>query len=223
MATKVNPIAFRLAVSHDWKGIWFVANKKRYSEFLLEDVKIRTFLLKALKDAGVDHIDIERTRQAITIHVHSAKPGFVIGRSGAGIEELIKKLRTTFFRGKKVDLSINVKEVKNPSLSARIVGLQIVEDIERRRPFRRSMKMSIDRVLKARAEGVKITLAGRLNGAEIARTETIAKGKIPLHNLRADIDFAIVEAHTTYGVIGVKVWINRGEVFEKDRETRSQS
>ena len=220
MATKVNPTAFRLAVNHDWRGIWFATSKRDFAKFLNEDVRIRAYLLKALKDASVERIDIERSRQAIIIHIRSAKPGFIIGRAGAGIEDLIKKLRAEFFRGKKVDLSINVKEIKNPSLSSRVVGLQIAEDLERRRPFRRSIKMSIERVMKARAEGVKITLAGRLNGAEIARTETLSKGKIPLHNLRADIDFSIVEAHTTYGVIGIKVWINRGEVFDKDRDNR---
>ena len=213
MATKVHPQAFRLAVTKDWKASWFAASPKAYSDLLREDVCIREALLKDLKDAALDQVKIERFRQSIVVHLFAGKPGVIIGRSGAGIESLITSLKKRFFPGKKVDMRLNVHEVRDPSLCARLVGLQIADDLEHRRPFRRSMKMAIERVLKSRGEGVKITVSGRLNGAEIARTETLSKGRIPLTNLRADIDFATVTAHTTFGVIGIRVWINRGEVF----------
>lgn len=213
MGQKVHPKSFRLGVTRSWDGIWF--SKNNYVQQLKEDVKIREYLLKKLKEALVDRIEIERSRGNVTVSIHSAKPGIIIGRAGAGIEELNKDLKKKFYRGRRVNLNINVKEVQKPSLSARIVAQQIAFDIEKRMPFRRVMKMAIERVLKANAEGVKVTVKGRLNGAEIARSETIAQGKIPLHNLRADIDYASLWAWTTYGAIGIKVWINRGEVFTK--------
>ncbi len=212
MGHKVHPKAFRLAVTKGWGGVWFA--RQNYSALLKEDVQLRDFLWKRLKDSLLDHIEIERSRQKLTITVYAAKPGTIIGRAGAGIEELTKTVKKTFYRGRKVDLQVNVKEIQQPSLSAQIVGQQIAGDLEKRMPFRRIMKMAIERVMKARAEGVKITISGRSNGAEIARTETLAHGKIPLHNLRADINYASVTAFTIYGTIGIKVWINRGEVFE---------
>jgi small subunit ribosomal protein S3 len=214
MGQKVHPKAFRLGIIRGWDGVWF-ANKKNFQTLLKEDVALRSFLKKKLKDALVDRIAIERSRQEVRLIVHSAKPGIIIGRGGAGIEDLTKELKAKFFRGRRTKLSINVKEVQKPSLSAEVVAQQIATDIEKRMPFRRVMKMSRDRVMKASADGVKISVAGRLNGADIARTETISQGKIPLHNLRSDIDYASVMARTIYGAIGVKVWINRGEVFEK--------
>ncbi|MFA6131856.1 MAG: 30S ribosomal protein S3 [Patescibacteria group bacterium] len=214
MGHKVHPKAFRLSTIRGWDSAWF-SKKEGFPELLREDVRIRDFLRKELKEALVDRVEIERTRQQINIVIFSAKPGFIIGRAGAGIEDLKKKILVKFYRGRRVALSLNVKEVARPSLSAQIVGQQIASDIEKRFPFRRAMKQAIERVLKARAEGVKITLGGRLNGAEIARVETLAHGKVPLHNLRADIDFATVTARTIYGAIGIKVWINRGEIFEK--------
>ncbi len=213
MGQKVHPKVFRISTIRGWDSNWF--SKKDYPKLLEEDHKIRTFLVKKLKDAAVDHITIERTSQSITVTIHTAKPGFIIGRSGAGIEDLKKKLMWQLFRGKKVNLNLNVQEVSKPSLSAAIVGQQIAADIEKRFPFRRAMKQAVERVMKAGAEGVKVSVAGRLNGADIARTEHISQGSIPLHNLRADIDFSRVRAWTTYGTIGIKVWINRGEVFEE--------
>ncbi len=212
MGKKVNPIAFRLGGIRTWSGLWFA--RDTYRAQLQEDVRIRMLLRKILKDALVDRIEIERARQNITVTIHTAKPGIIIGRGGAGIEDLSKKLKEAFFRGRRVNLSLNVKEVMAPNLSAQVIGQQIAADIEKRMPFRRVMKMAIERVMKSGAQGIKLTLSGRLNGAEIARTETLSNGKIPLHNLRADIDFAPVQANTIYGAIGVKVWINRGEVFE---------
>jgi len=219
MGRKVHPKAFRLGVIRPWDAAWF-ARGKDFRALLQEDVRIREYLLKQLKEAMVDRIEIERSRQKISIHIHSAKPGIIIGRAGAGIEELTKKLKKDFFSGRRISPVINVKEVKRPSLSARIVGLQIAADIEKRMPFRRVMKNARERVIKAGAKGVKISVAGRLNGADIARTETIAEGSVPLHNLRSDIDFARIRAWTTYGVIGIKVWINRGEVFEENKEEK---
>ena len=217
MGRKVNPKAFRIATIRGWDSNWFA--KKDFPALLEEDHNIRTFLEKELKDAAVDHVAIERATKSITVTIHSAKPGFIIGRSGAGIEELKKKLMGKYYRGKRVNINLNVQEVSKPSLSANIVGQQIAADLEKRMPFRRSMKQAIERVMKAGAKGVKIAVAGRLNGADIARTEQISDGSIPLHNLRADVDFARVRAWATYGAIGVKVWINRGEVFEDDKKT----
>lgn len=213
MGNKVHPNIFRIGVIRGWDAVWF-AGKKGFTAQLKEDVQMREALRKQLKDALVDRIEIERSRQEVRINIHSAKPGIIIGRGGAGIEDLTQKIRKQFFRGRRVKLAINVKEVQKPSLSSQVIGQQIAADIEKRMPFRRVMKMAIERAIKAGAQGVKITVAGRLNGADIARSETIAQGKIPLHNLRSDIDFASVTARTIWGTTGVKVWINRGEVFE---------
>jgi small subunit ribosomal protein S3 len=217
MGHKVHPKAFRLSTIRPWDAIWF-SKKENFPELLREDIKIRDFLRAELKEALVDRIEIERTRQQVSVAIYSAKPGFIIGRAGVGVEDLKNKILKKFYRGRRVVLSVNVKEVARPSLSAQIVGQQIAADIEKRFPFRRAMKQAIERVLKARAEGVRITLGGRLNGAEIARVETLAHGKVPLHNLRADIDFATVTANTIYGAIGIKVWINRGEIFSAKSE-----
>lgn len=214
MGQKVHPNIFRLGVNRPWDGVWFAA-KKGFRFQLKEDVEIRDFLRKTLKEALVDRIEIERSRQEIRLLIHCAKPGIVIGRGGTGIEELSKKLRKEFFRGRRVKMGINVKEIQKPSLSSQVIAQQVAADIEKRMPFRRVMKMAIERAFKAGALGVKITISGRLNGADIARRETIAQGKIPLHNLRSDIDFAAVPARTIWGAIGVKVWINRGEVFRE--------
>ena len=213
MGNKVHPNIFRIGVIRGWDGVWF-AKKNGFKDLLKEDVEIRSFLKILLKESLIDRIEIERSRQEIRLIIHSAKPGIIIGRGGSGIEELTQKLKKRFFRGRRVKMSLNVKEVQKPSLSSQVVAQQIVSDIEKRMPFRRVMKMTIERSLKAGAQGVKITIAGRLNGADIARTETISQGKIPLHNLRSDIDFASIPARTIWGAIGVKVWINRGEIFE---------
>lgn len=214
MGQKIHPKVFRLQTIYDWDSKWF-APRGKYVQYLKEDVQIREFVKKALKDAAVDSVLIDRNNNKITLTIISAKPGFVIGRSGSGIEELKKKLDKNFFAGKRVTVNINVKEVAHPALSARVVGQQIAGEIERRMPFRRSMKMARERIMKAGAKGAKITVGGRLNGADIARVETISEGSIPLHNLRADIDYARVTAHTIWGTIGIKVWIYKGEVFDK--------
>lgn len=213
MAQKVHPKIFRIPTTRGWDSNWF--SKKDFPKLLEEDHKIRTFLVGQLKDAAVDRIVIERTVQSLTVTIHSAKPGFIIGRSGAGIEELKKKLMKRHFRGRRMNINLNVQEVSKPSLSANIVGQQIRDDLEKRLPFRRAMKQAIERVMKAGAKGIKVNVSGRLNGADIARTEILSQGQTPLQSLRADVDFARVRAWTTYGTIGIKVWINRGEVFEK--------
>lgn len=213
MGNKVHPKAFRLWTIYGWDSKWF-AKGKQFVTSLSEDVRIREYLRKQLRDAGVDKIEVERTPKHVTVAIYAAKPGFIIGRAGAGIEELKKKIVGQFYRGRRVTLAINVHEISRPALSGEVVGQQIARELEQRMAFRRSMKMAIERVMKAGAKGVKLTLSGRLNGAEIARTETLSQGSIPLHNLRADIDFARVRATTLQGVIGIKVWIYRGEVFD---------
>ncbi|MFH1632329.1 MAG: 30S ribosomal protein S3 [bacterium] len=221
MGQKIHPKVFRLSTIRSWDSKWF-APRKNFVSYLEEDVKIREYLKKQLREASVDVVLIDRTADTVNITIASAKPGFIIGRAGAGAEELKKKLKNEFYRGRRTNININIQEVSKPALSARIVGLQIAQEIEKRMPFRRSMKTAVERVVKGGAKGVKITVAGRLNGAEIARTETVSQGSIPLHNLRADVDFARIPARTIYGTIGVKVWIYRGEVFEEDEKKNSE-
>lgn len=216
MGTKVNPRAYRLATVHGSDAKW-IAKRPIAKQLLRDDVRIRAFLIKKLREASVDRVEVERTTQTMTISIFAAKPGVIIGRGGAGIEDLKKEILSTFFRGRRVKINVNVNEISNPSLSAAIVALQVATDLEKRLPFRRSMKMAIERVMKAGAQGVRVKVGGRLNGAEIARTEALAQGKIPLQTLRADIDFYRATAYTLYGTIGVKVWINRGEVFEEKK------
>lgn len=223
MGHKVHPTIFRIGIIYTWHSRWF-ARKKDFPTFLREDHEIRAMLRTALKDASVDRIDIERSANAVTVVVASAKPGFIIGRSGSGVEELKDKIRRKFFKNRKIALNLNIVEVTKPGLSANIVAQSIVADIEKRMPFRRIMKQTIERVEKAGAKGVKIILSGRLNGAEIARTEMLSHGSVPLHNLRADIDYAQATARTISGAIGAKVWIYRGEIFDarkRDREKTS--
>lgn len=219
MGRKIHPKLFRLSTIYKWDSKWF-APRRKYINALKEDVRLRRFIERQLKDASVEKISIDRNANNVNITIFSAKPGFIIGRAGAGIEELKKKIVKKFYQGTRVVININIQEVQNPALSAKIVGQQVAQEIEKRLPFRRSMKMAIERVMKAGAKGVKIQVAGRLNGADIARSEMISDGSIPLHNLRADIDFARVPARTIYGVIGIKVWIFRGEVFEKEENNQ---
>jgi small subunit ribosomal protein S3 len=216
MGHKVHPKLFRLGTTCTWPSRWF-ARDEAYRKLLRQDLSIREFLKKRLKDGQVSSITIERSRGVVGITIHSGKPGFVIGRSAAGIEEIRKKILNEFFRGKKVTLRLDVVEVSKANLDATIVSQQVIGDLERRMPFRRVLKMAIERVKKSGALGVKIAVSGRLNGAEIARREWLGWGKIPLTNLRADIDYAQDFARTMAGTIGVKVWIYRGDVFEQDK------
>jgi small subunit ribosomal protein S3 len=221
MGHKVNPKSFRIGTTTTWPSRWF-ARGNAYRSQLKEDLGIRDFYRKALRDAGVSEIRIERSRGALNVTIATAKPGLVIGRGGAGIEDLKKKFLKEFFPGKKIQFQLNVVEVGKPSLEATIVSQQVISDLERRMPFRRVLKSSIERVKKSGALGVKIAVSGRLNGAEIARREWLGWGKIPLTNLRADIDYAQDFAKTMAGTIGVKVWIYRGDIFEQDRMSQYQ-
>ena len=213
MGHKVNPKAFRLGQSVQWSSKWFV--RKNYAETLRQDIGIRKFVKNKLKESGIDLVEIERTPAEIILNITAAKPGMIIGRGGEGIELLRKEIISKFMKTKQM-VKINIQEVDNPNTSAEVMLYYMITDVEKRIPFRRIMKQSIERVMKAGALGVKITMSGRLNGVEIARTETLAQGKIPLHTLRANIEYARGAAFTTYGAIGVKVWIYKKEVFNKN-------
>ena len=219
MGQKIHPKSFRLGVIEDWQSKWFAAGRN-FREYLKQDIKIRKFLLKELKEARVESIGIERSGKdnEVTINVYTAKPGMVIGRGGEGIEELKKKVEKNVLN-QELKVKLNIHEIRQPSLSSPVVSQNIASDIERRIPYRRAVKQALENVKKAGAKGVKIRVNGRLNGAEIARKETISFGSVPLHTLRANIDYSQTEANTTYGVIGVTVWIYKGEVLDiKDKE-----
>ncbi len=212
MGHKVNPNSFRLQITDTWKSKWFSASS--FAEFLREDVSIRTYLEKTLRKAGLVRIDIERSNAGtLSIIVKTTKPGLIIGKGGAGIEDLKKKLVKQLKL--KTDVRINIEEIRDVNLQSQVIANGIAEQLEKRVAFRKLMKQTLEQVMNAGAKGVKVAIGGRLNGAEIARTEHLAAGKIPLHTLRSDIDFARATAFTTYGTIGIKVWIYKGDIFEK--------
>ncbi|PLX28716.1 30S ribosomal protein S3 [Candidatus Parcubacteria bacterium] len=212
MGHKVHPKIHRTGILFPWESRW--VSQKKYSMYLEQDVKIREYLMNRFKDAHIDSVFIERGPKNVTVTVFAAKPGVIIGRGGQGLDLLRKDLERKFLQ-MKLKVKLNIQEVRQPSLSAEVVAQQIAKDIENRIPFRRIMKQTIERVMKANAKGVKITLAGRLNGVEIARRETLSEGKIPLITLRSHVDYTHRIARTIYGVIGVKVWIYKGESFER--------
>jgi len=205
---KVNPVGLRIGVIRDWESKWYA--DKDFGDLLMEDVKIREFLKNKLKEAAVSKIEIERAANRVNVTIHTAKPGIVIGKGGSEVEVLRGQL-TKLSGGKKVH--INISEIKNPEMDAILVAESIAQQLERRVSFRRAMKQAMQRTQRAGAKGIKTSVSGRLGGAEIARTEGYSEGTVPLHTLRADIDYGTAEAHTTYGRIGVKVWIYRGEVL----------
>lgn len=207
MGQKVHPKALRLGIVYDWDSRWFA--RKDFAGTILEDKKIRDFIKDKLRHAGVSRIEIERKAQEVTITIHAARPGMVIGRGGTGIEALRKDLSN--LTGKKV--VVHTLEIESPETDAQLVAEGIAEAIERRVSYRRAMKQAVGRALKAGAKGCKVRVSGRLQGAEIARSERIGEGKVPLHTLRAEVDYGFAEAHTTYGRIGVKVWIYKGDVL----------
>ena len=209
MGQKVNPHGLRVGVIKNWDSRWF-ANKSTFGDTLVEDYNVRNYIKKALYSAGVPRIEIERFADKVKIHIHCAKPGLVIGRGGAEIEKLRADVEKMI--GKPV--AVNIIEVKSPDLDAQLVAEKIALDLENRISFRRATKQSIGRAMKLGAKGIKTRVSGRLGGAEIARAETYHEGTIPLQTIRADIDYGTAEAHTTYGRIGVKVWIYRGEVLK---------
>ncbi len=216
MAKKVNPKVFRLGTTRTWTSKWFAAGKP-YIAKLQQDLAVKRYLINSLREAGVDRVEIERhSDNKILVTLHTAKPGMLIGRGGTGIDDLKKKLHTKFLKNFRLnEINLTVTEVSRPNLSAMILVQSIILDIEKRMPFKRVMKQAIGRADRAGALGIKVTVSGRLNGAEIARTETLSSGKLPLATLRADIDYARGFAKTTYGTIGIKVWIYKGEVFDK--------
>lgn len=221
MGHKINPTSLRLKITESWKSKWF--SKNHYREQLQEDVKIREYLSKHLKNAGLVRIDIERLNDGtITVIIKTTKPGIIIGKGGAGIEDLKKKVKAKL--SIKKELKINIEEIRDVNLQAQVIANGIAEQLEKRAAFRRLMKQSLEQIMNAGAKGVKVAIGGRLNGADIARTEHLSAGKIPLHTLRANIDFARSTAFTTYGTLGVKVWIYKGDVFEerKTQEVKSK-
>jgi small subunit ribosomal protein S3 len=207
MGQKIHPVGLRLGITRTWDSRWF--EKKHYIDWLHEDVAIRKFFTKWQRSAGISKIEIERRTNQARVIINTAKPGIIIGKRGVGIEDIKRSLEK--LTGKQVQ--VNVMEIKHPELDARLIGQNIVDQLEKRIAFRRAMKQAIMRTMKAGAQGVKVQCSGRLGGAEIARTERNKDGKVPLHTLRADIDYAHVEAFTTFGRIGVKVWVYRGEVL----------
>jgi len=212
MGQKVHPKIFRIGVIDSWQSKWCA--KKDYAELLEQDVKIRDYVRRKLKQASVAAVEIERSGETVTVNIYTSKPGVVIGRGGTGVEE-IKKEITKKLVDKKVTLNVNIQEVSEPNLNAQLVAQSIIEQLEKRIPFRRTVKRAVEQVRRAGAKGIKIIVGGRLDGSEIARKETFTKGSIPLHTLRANIDYARETAFTTYGTVGIKVWIYRGDVFKK--------
>ncbi|RXZ82754.1 30S ribosomal protein S3 [Paenibacillaceae bacterium] len=208
MGQKVNPVGLRVGIIRDWESKWYAG--KDFGDLLLEDVRIREYLKKKLKDAAVSRIEIERAANRVNVSIHTAKPGMVIGKGGSEVENLRTEL-SKITNGKKVH--INISEIKQADLDAILVAESIAQQLERRTSFRRALKQAIQRSMRAGAKGIKTSVSGRLGGAEIARTEGYSEGTVPLHTLRADIDYGTAEAHTTYGRIGVKVWIYRGEIL----------
>ncbi|RAP73225.1 30S ribosomal protein S3 [Paenibacillus montanisoli] len=208
MGQKVNPVGLRVGIIRDWESKWYAG--KDFGELLMEDVKIREYLKNKLKDAAVSKFEIERAANRVNVTIHTAKPGMVIGKGGSEVENLRSEL-SKIAKGKKVH--INISEIKHPELDAVLVAESIAQQLERRISFRRAMKQSIQRTVRSGAKGIKTSVSGRLGGAEIARQEGYSEGTVPLHTLRADIDYGTAEAHTTYGRIGVKVWIYRGEIL----------
>ena len=214
MGQKVNPHGLRVGVIKDWDSRWF-AKDDAFGDILVEDYKLRKFIKKEIYGAGVPRIEIERTANKIRIHIHCAKPGMVIGKGGSEIDKLRKNIEK--FIGKPVN--INIVEVKQPDVNAQLVAESVAKQLEKRTSFRRAMKMAIGRAMRLGAKGIKIQVSGRLGGADIARTEQYHEGTIPLQTLRADIDYGFAEADTTYGKIGVKTWIYRGEVLHDAKRT----
>ncbi|MDN6625888.1 MAG: 30S ribosomal protein S3 [Pisciglobus halotolerans] len=213
MGQKINPKGLRIGVIQDWDSKWFA--EKDYSDYLIEDMDIRNYLEKKLSDASVSTVEIERAANRVNISIHTAKPGMVIGKGGSEVDALRKKLND--LTGKRVH--INIVEIKKPDLDAKLVGEGIAAQLENRVAFRRAQKQAIQRTMRAGAKGVKVQVSGRLNGADIARKEVHAQGTVPLHTLRADINYAWVEADTTYGKLGVKTWIYRGEILPTKKNT----
>ena len=211
MGQKVNPISLRLGINRGWDSVWF-AKKREYGKFLIEDYKIREYIKKNVINSGVSQVIIERTPKKCIVSIYTSRPGFVIGKKGSDVEKIKKnlsKLSTT-------EISLNIKEVKRPELNSYLVAENIAQQLVKRIAFRKTMKRAMQSALRLGAKGIRVCLSGRLAGHEIARTEWLREGSVPLHTFRADVDYAEAEALTTYGIIGVKVWIYKGEIFSKN-------
>jgi small subunit ribosomal protein S3 len=217
MGNKVNPVGMRLQVNRTWDSRWF-ANTKDYGDLLLEDLKMKDFVRTECKQAGISRVTIERPHRKCRVTIHAARPGVIIGKKGADIETLRKKLANLT----KSELHLNIVEVRKPELDSALVGEGIAQQLERRVAFRRAMKRAVQSAMRMGALGIRVNVAGRLGGAEIARTEWYREGRVPLHTLRADIDYALSEAKTAYGIIGIKVWIFKGEIMEHDPQARDR-
>lgn len=217
MGQKVNPISLRLGITNTWASKWF-AQGERYVDLFHKDLQLRKLLQEKLKTAGVTRIEIERSANKVVANIYAAKPGLIIGRQGVAVDDL----KDLLYRKFKEHVEVNIHEVSQPDLSAVLIGQMVADQIEKRVAYRRSVKMALKKAIEAGAKGIKIQISGRLNGVEISRTEFFKEGNIPLHTLRADIDYAKVRANTTYGVIGIKVWIYKGLVF-KNPTLRNQN
>lgn len=216
MGQKVNPTGMRLGIVKKHTSVWY-ADKKQYSEYLLNDLEVREYLREKLAQASVSRIDIERPSNTARISIHTARPGIVIGKKGEDVEELRRDL--ALMMG--VPVHINVEEIRKPEIDSLLVAQNVAQQLERRVQFRRAMRRVMQNAMRLGAEGIKIRVAGRLGGVEIARAETYAEGRVPLHTLRADIDYATAEAKTTYGILGIKVWIFKGEILGREQEQAS--
>ncbi|ALI32611.1 30S ribosomal protein S3 [Weissella cibaria] len=219
MGQKINPTGMRVGIIRDWDAKWY-ANKKDYATALHEDLKLRKYIETKLADASVSRIEIERTANRVNISIHTAKPGMVIGKGGSEVDALRNELSKLVAKGERVH--INIIEIKKPDLDAHLVGSQIASDLERRVAFRRAMRGAIQRAMRAGAKGIKTQVSGRINGADIARVEQYTEGTVPLHTLRADIDYSWDEATTTYGQLGVKTWIYRGDILPEKKSVKKQ-
>ena len=211
MGQKVNPIGLRLGINRGWDSIWF-AKKREYGKFLIEDYKIREYIKKNVVNSGVSNVVIERTSKKCIVSIYTSRPGFVIGKKGSDVDKIKQKLSKI----SSTEVSVNIKEVKKPETNSYLVAENIAQQLVKRIAYRRTMKRAIQSALRLGGKGVRVCLAGRLAGNEIARTEWLREGSIPAHTLRADIDYAESEALTTYGIIGIKIWIYKGEIFTKE-------
>ncbi len=218
MGQKVNPIGIRLKINRTWDSVWF-AKKQKYGTFLIEDFKIRKYINSAIKNSGVSKIQIERPSKKCVVTIFTSRPGFVIGKKGSDIE----KIKLNISKITSDEVSVNIKEIRKPELDSFLVAENIAQQLEKRVAYRRAMKRAMSSALRLGARGIKVTVSGRLGGNEIARTEWLREGSIPLHTLRADVDYAEAEALTTYGIIGIKVWIYKGVVFQKDLQKKIEA
>jgi small subunit ribosomal protein S3 len=218
MGQKVHPIGIRLGIVKDHTSVWY-ADRETYSEYLLSDLAVRDYLRKRLAQASVSRIEIERPAQTARITIHTARPGIVIGKKGEDVERLRQEISAMM----KVPVHVNIEEIRKPELDALLVAQNVAQQLERRVQFRRAMRRVIQNAMRLGAQGIKVRVAGRLGGAEIARSEVYHEGRVPLHTLRADIDYATWEAKTTYGVLGIKVWVFKGEVIGTEEEGQSAS